>query len=652
MDKSAKQKQIYYLFSKLENSNGFEKAVYGLILDYFIDNGNNYTTLTDLSNSLVKKSIDINPERINEALSVLNREEVFVEYPKDQDILKPFKLKQQVFDDFSTTINYIDKLFVYVADFQKKEKYPTTSINSMIEILLETIFSQNIKYLKDILTLKDEKNLVLHFSSNGKSHFTDEEYRQYNNLILKSNSEFEEILRMLILKMFDFLSLNYNPKYKETLDKRFGGKIFYLDSSFIVRLFGFDGDLRQQRSLDLINILNDIKDVKFVIHTKTIEETEFKLKELIGRYSSLLDRKIKTLESILNTTDSKTSCLIKLFLNKKKEGVIANSKDFALYYSNVKKILKDLLKQSSLEFDSASLYNSNSKRNELAKQLKNNTFKSKNRIKHIVKILDYVEKLRGANNYNPFEIKYWLITTDQKTLELDTPKVEYEIDGIEEIESKSICIMPSELIRFIDGSGDIKGEHVSVFKQYMLKSHVFQKQYSDDEIKIIAKIATIVEDTDVANYDVETMIDNLFKSYTLEEIQKRIEKQKDQKDKDKELVEIFLETNDDYIDTKLSRVLDKISRNTKITANVLWYTGLFIVPTLFYAYVAIRVVNWTGFNLLNPETWIVKDVWDSISTAIAIFGTLVLGTCIWVTKKFREMTVAWFVKKRIESYYN
>jgi hypothetical protein len=48
-----------------------------------------------------------------------------------------------------------------------------------------------------------------------------------------------------------------------------------------------------------------------------------------------------------------------------------------------------------------------------------------------VKILDYVEKLRGANNYNPFEIKYWLITTDQKTLELDTPKVEYEIDGIE-----------------------------------------------------------------------------------------------------------------------------------------------------------------------------------------------------------------------------
>jgi hypothetical protein len=357
MDKSAKQKQIYYLFSKLENSNGFEKAVYGLILDYFIDNGNNYTTLTDLSNNLAKKSIDINPERIDDALSVLNREEVFVEYPKDQDILKPFKLKQQVFDDFATTINYIDKLFIYVTDFHKKEKYPITSINSMIEILLETIFSQNIKYLKDILTLKDEKNLVLHFSSNGKSHFTDEEYRQYNNLILKSNSEFEEILRMLILKMFDFLSLNYNPKYKETLDKRFGGKIFYLDSSFIVRLFGFDGDLRQQRSLDLINILNDIKDVKFVVHTKTIEETEFKLKELIGRYSSLIDRKIKTLESILNTTDGKTSCLIKLFLNKKKEGVIANSKDFALYYSNVKKILKDLLKQSSLEFDSASLYN-------------------------------------------------------------------------------------------------------------------------------------------------------------------------------------------------------------------------------------------------------------------------------------------------------
>jgi hypothetical protein len=267
-----------------------------------------------------------------------------------------------------------------------------------------------------------------------------------------------------------------------------------------------------------------------------------------------------------------------------------------------------------------------------------------------VKILDYIEKLRGANNYNPFEIKYWLITTDQKTLELDIPKVEYEIDGIDEIESKSICIMPSELIRFIDGSSDIKGEHVSVFKQYMLKSHVFQKQYSEDEIKIITKIATIVEDTDIANYDVDTMLDNLFKSYTLEEIQKRIEKQKDQKDKDKELVEIFLETNDSYIDTKLTRVLDKISRNTKFLANILWYTVLFIVPTLFYTNVAINVINWTGFNIINLETWIVKDKWDSISIAITIFGTFVLGTCVWITKRFKEMFVAWFVKKRIESY--
>lgn len=650
MDKSTKQKQIYYLFSKLENSNGFEKTVYGLIVDYYIDNNNNYATLKDLSNAISKKGLNINPERIFDALTVLNCNEVFVDYPKDQNIDKPIKLNKQVYDDFSTTINYIDKLYHYVSEFQKKEKYPSSSVNTIIEILLETIFSQNIKYLKDILTTKDEKNLILHFSSNGRTHFSDEEYRQYNNLILKSNSEFEEILRMLILKMFDFLSLNYNPKYKETLDKRFGGKIFYLDSSFIVRLLGFDGELRKQRSIDLIQILKDIEGVQFIVHTKTIEETEFKLKELISRQSSLLEKSVKTLESIINQTDDKTSCLVKLFIEKKKLGLVMNSKDFVLHFSNIKKLLNDIFKNTDFSIDIASLYTSNSKRKDLAEQLKNTTLKSKKRINHIVKILDYIEKLRGANNYNPFEIKYWLITTDQKTLELDTPKIESEIDGIEDVQSKSICIMPSELIRFIDGCGDIKGEHVSVFKQYMLKSHVFQQQYSESEIELINKIATLVEETDVANYDVETMIENLFKSNTIEEIQKRIDKQKDQREKDIQLIEIFLEANEGYIDTKLSRVINKITSKSTTTARFIWYISIYIIPAIFYIYIAYELINWNDFHLLKPETWFIKDSWDKLDTAITIFATIILGICKLITKYYKEKFTKWFVKRKIESY--
>ena len=650
MDKSTKQKQIYYLFSKLENSNGFEKTVYGLIVDYYIDNQNNYATLKDLSSALSKKGLNIIPERIDEALSVLNCNEVFVDYPKNHDINKPLKLNSQVFEDFSTTINYIDKLYDYVSEFQKKEKYPPASINSMIEILLETIFSQNIKYLKDILTIKDERNLVLHFSSNGKSHFTDEEYRQYNNLILKSSTEFEDILRMLILKMFDFLSLNYNPKHKDTLDKRFGGKIFYLDSSFIVRLLGFDGELRQERSIELIQALNDIKDVQFFVHTKTIEETEFKLKDLISKQSGLLERNTKTLESIINSTDNKTSCLLKLFIEKKKKGLVMNSKDFILYFSNIKKLLNEIFKNTNFSIDSASLYTPKSKRKDLAEQLKNTTLKSKTRINHIVKILDYIEKLRGSNNYNPFEIKYWLITTDQKTLELDTPKVESEIDGIEDVQSKSICIMPSELIRFIDGCGDIKGEHITVFKQYMLKSHVFQQQYSEDEINIITKIATLVEETDVANYDIETMIENLFKSNTLEEIQKRIEKQQDQKEKDKQLVEIFLEANEGYIDTKLSKIINRITRKSKSTANLIWYISIFLIPAIFYIYIAYNVINWNDFQILDPEKWFIKDSWDKLNIAITIFGSIIFALCLWLTKRFKDTFITWFVKLRMQSY--
>ena len=97
-----------------------------------------------------------------------------------------------------------------------------------------------------------------------------------------------------------------------------------------------------------------------------------------------------------------------------------------------------------------------SKFNDLKNKLET-TDKSHFRIKHISRLLSHIENKRGSNNYNLFDIEYWLLTTDSKTLSIDSELLELEDNKI-----KSSCILPSELIRLIESAGEIKGEYIEV----------------------------------------------------------------------------------------------------------------------------------------------------------------------------------------------
>ena len=396
------------------------------------------------------------------------------------------------------------------------------------DILLETIFSRNMTFLKNIVSSKIEKSISeLYANYKSANGYNEDVYKHYNNLLLESTNEFDDILQVLVLRMFDFLSLNYNPKYGEKVSTRFANKCYYLDSSYIVRLLGFDGCVRTDRAKELLSILNGIPGVTFKVHTKTIEESESKIKEIICRNRDILIKNVNIVQNILDRNTVSYSPLFSLYSKMIASGVISNYSDFALYFSDVKKLLVKII--PGIECDTKSFWGINSKREGLVQELNTKTDKTKNRIKHIVNLLDYIDALRGANNYNPLDIKYWLITTDQKTLELDH-KFMSEIDSES---AKSICIMPSEIIRLIDSySGDIKGNHMHVFKKFMLKSHVFPQQYSDLEIATISRIATLVENVDTERYDVEMILDNLFNNMSLRTILNRQSQLKKQRERD------------------------------------------------------------------------------------------------------------------------
>lgn len=642
MDNIEKQRQVYYVLAALEGNERFDKTSFSLILDNFISNNNAYATLLDISIKLKENGINISPENLYHSVSIIDMPfSCFDSFPETEDINAPFRLRKKVFDGFANTNDAILELNKIVDSFIDNHGYDKSLAPLIIDVLLETIFTRNIQFLRSIVSRKQDAS-VSDLAIKEKRKDQDEiVIKAYNSLLLEPNDKFDDTIRILILRMFDFLSLYYNPEYEKSLNQKFSGKNYYLDSSFIVRLLGFDGNFRTERSLELVRILSGVKDIHFIVHEKTIEESQKTIKELIDKNSKILNQNTSTIKAISKRT-GKSQPIFELYSSLKESGKITSYNDFRLYYSNIKKLLKRCI--PSITYDSKSLYSDHTERESLYQELQK-TDKTPRRIKHIVKLLDYIDKLRGANNYNPLEVKYWLLTTDKKTLEIDNNYIEENADA-----GKSICIMPSEVIRQIDYcSGNIQGNHIRVFKQYMLHTKAYANQYTEEEVDTITKIATMVESTDLEKYDLDTMLDNLFTKYSLEEIQNRITILKSQKEKDIEIIELFNETNEDYIDTKYSRAINRIYENNYQIGKSIFIFIIWIIPIGLTLYLLYSILDFETMTS-SPDTWIDTDKWGKLEGVFAVVDFLLYGFANFIDKSYKDSFCKWFAKKRVESF--
>lgn len=642
----ARQRQIYYVTQAIESLNGLPHMTYGLAVDCLMESNNNYVTLAQLSDAFKVKNIMLSPERIYSSLSFLNCGELFDNFPDKENYQVPFRLNPKVYKDFSQTDDYIKRLHTYVDDFLKKNERSLSFKDGILDILLESIFNCNIKYLKLILSVKDEKRLQQIIKEPLMASYSspDEACRLYNLMLTTSNAELDEILRGLIFRMFDFLALNFDTKHSQRLQQTFGGKIYYLDSSFILRLLGFDGNFRKERAMELIHALSSIDGIQFIVHEKSIEETQYRIKEVIGKSTKLLSRNPQIVASIIGHDEDglRQSPVFDLYRELYETGKVRTPNDFSLYFSHVKSLL--LSEIASLKFDDKNLPNPSTARKRLIRALSENTDKSNSRITLIARLLDYVENLRQSNNFNISDIKHWLITTDKKTLDLDNQT------GDKDSNAKGICIMPSELIRLIDGfTGDIMGQHLSVFKNYMLKSHVFPQQYSEYEEKTITKIATIVEHTDLVQYDVDEMAKRLLQNNSIREIQKRLDRLKIQRQKDEEIIKLFNESNAEFIDNKYTNTIKKIAIEAEKKAKILWQLMILLINLFFIAATAFFIIDWNNFNFLLPETYFDDNRWGFITILLAP-ASLWLPTIRRRAKIYKVRFINNFTTRRINKY--
>ena len=149
--------------------------------------------------------------------------------------------------------------------------------------------------------------------------------------------------------------------------------------------------------------------------------------------------------------------------------------------------LKTIIGSKLVDRDDKKISFSQEKLDTLLSEL-SGTEKTNSRINHISKLLLFIEGRRESNVYNIYDIKYWLITTDGTTLKIDG-----KIRAINEDNSKSVCILPTELLRTISNRTEISANYIEVFKQFMVYSNAFNEQYSENELETIDKVITLAE---------------------------------------------------------------------------------------------------------------------------------------------------------------
>ncbi|MCB0262687.1 MAG: hypothetical protein KDH98_05995 [Calditrichaeota bacterium] len=538
-----KLRKVYFLFSKLKAEKKGE-PILELILDCFLSNDNQHLLLSDLTRMINQLGITKEPENISKVVTEKPFKGYFEVSPQNDgnDLVR---LNKIVFRTFKSYTDYNEKLYKYVDDYLDKNSLESSSREKIIDILLESIFQQNLNVLRQLISIKDQSLIENLFATSTITEYEDNDLKVYNDFIIKSDEEFNEILKVLLLKVFDFLKFHYNPDVDKSLNKMFKNKEFYLDSSFVIRLLGFHGDYRANRAEALLDILTRRDSIKFVIHRKTLNEIEGTVYKLVKQLERLLQRSDAHIRKLIETQNGKNNEILELYLKLKDNGEVTEYEDFYLYFKKPYYQLIKYFKKNQLRLDDTNIDKENDDQKELEGLLRK-TVKSSNRIDHISKLVAFLKNERGQNNYNFFDIKYWLLTTDRKTLNVDSKLVRKH-------KYKSVCIMPTELLRMLGTSTDISTDIIDVFKKFMLRTRTLNKtDYTEQQVDFIDKILVLAESAaEKTSYPVDFIFEMFFEDNSLNELENRLKPIERSEDRDKELVNMFSNTINHALKTDL-----------------------------------------------------------------------------------------------------
>ena len=479
------------------------RTVLSIIFDIFYDNGNqlmNSNELFDYINNQFSLSIDKDFYE-----NLLSKSESFELQNTNGAPL--VKLTSEKYDEIDKNISdfYIEP---YIVSFLKSRTYDLEKKNVIVEILIQSIY-------ENIYSFNPE-NISSLITANDDAKYNQDDIDIFNEFLEIDEPNKNRCLYNHFAKAIEFAIITSGRGVSKFTEDLFKNKRYLLDTNIIFRLLGVGGPERQKTIKKLIQICRK-QGIIFEYSYQTIGELNKRLEQCVIDLSRAeTSKKIDITETILKSDFTHfNDDFITQYCFMKLSRQITSPEGYEL---EMKTKFKNLCDELGIEISKVDVKINEVDRRQLAEKLqkKKKEVNEFYRYSHKQAIVDahniiYVDKIRGANNYNYSEIKSFYLSTDRSLHKI-----------LSNNESKAVpqTILPSQLfvIHNILSANDIEPDYDVFFKflkkrnsQFKLRGRdIFNyinqaREFSNNDSEISNLIATFSDQR--YNYSKSSSVD-------------------------------------------------------------------------------------------------------------------------------------------------
>lgn len=385
---------------------GFKNVIHSFVCDYIYSSGNSNILLKDAFQYLIDLGISITWDVFNKVIRDAKYYDISI---NDSDV--SICLKKEVFSDIEERIEK-ESLDAYIAKFVGDKHYDNKYVDAIKSMLYHSVYLNIMSF--------DTRNLSSLIPVNLTKKYEKDEIGIFNEFLDINDKNKNNAIFRIFLGAVEYAILTSGKGVSEYVRHIFKEKTYYLDANIILRLLGIDGNERQIGLNTIFNLCNK-QGVKFKI-------SRFSYKEVTDQIDSkitLLNKSVTTeglAESIgdfIGNNKTETGFNYGFITNYAKVKIEnKNVTDPTSYRFNLRLNLKKFQKKYNIDIE----YNINigeKETNSVAKLLMEEKRKLNKNVRYTKSASNvdasniiFIKKLRGNNNYNFQDIKYFHLTTD------------------------------------------------------------------------------------------------------------------------------------------------------------------------------------------------------------------------------------------------
>ena len=474
--------------------NNFNSVIISLAKEYLFERGNVYLSRSDCYKHITV-TLDI---KLEEDIfhSLLEKSKQFNIKSKPEEVV--FRLKNSYFDEIKSKIenHSIEK---HIEVFLKKKQLSFKLKEKFNDLLSESIYNNintfSVKAIKSII----DKNKLKQFSA--------EETETFNSFLEWKDEGKNAALYNLFLKAIEFAIVTSGRGVKEFTKSIFEGKSYLLDANIIFRLIGIGGKERKDSLRKLIS--SCIKQgIKFKYSVSTFNEVINKIENSVRDIAHYEKGKVKNLQELVaDSPYTMTDGFLVHYCECLNSGEVKSIEKYELL---LRTEFKKLDQEFSLERVDCSTNLDGMQLNSFQKFLKKRKAEINPQVRYTdraanvdaINIL-YIRKMRGNNNYNYSDVKYFYLSTDRILNQI----------LVEDKNKMSESILPSQL--FILHSAfyeDSKTVDYETFIKFLKKHTTEYKLTGEEVLNYIDQIREITTEEENIKNIIITYSDMRYKS--------------------------------------------------------------------------------------------------------------------------------------------